>query len=178
MTNDEEKSGLLSGIGLPQLLLLGLVIGVVGVVSALSVLSARSRARDVTRLAHVREMQLGLELYFNTNGAYPSADGVLALGQATTACLSEDGFGGPCSAADTRAPYVEFVPSPPESGLHGKSSCDGVKNAYCYETDASTFRIQFELEKANSILGLVKGANCATEQGFSAGVCAPYQAAQ
>jgi hypothetical protein len=178
MTNDEGKSGFFSGIGLRELLLLGTVIGIVGIISAFAVLSARSRARDVTRLAHVRELQLGLELYFNTNGAYPAAEGVLALGQATTACLSEDGFGGPCSTAQTRAPYVEFVPAPPESGLRGKSSCDGVGNAYCYQTDASTFRIQFELEKANTILGLVKGANCATEQGFAAGACTPYQAAQ
>jgi hypothetical protein len=178
MANNENGSGIVGGISLPQILFLGTIIGAVGLVSALSVLSARARARDVTRLAHVRELQIGLELYFNSNGVYPEADGTLALGEATTACLSEDGFGGPCTASDTRTPYIEFVPAPPESGLHGKSSCDGVKNAYCYETDGSTFRVQFELEKANTILGLVKGANCATEQGFTDGACAPYQASQ
>lgn len=159
-----------------EMLTVGLILGAVGIGSSLAVMSARERARDVTRLAHVRELQIGLELYFNQNGAYPEVDEVTPLGESTTACLSEDGFGAPCSAEETQAPYIEFVPSPPSTGLKGKSSCGGVKNAYCFDTDGSTFRIQFELEKANRILGLVKGANCATETGFNAGACTPYSA--
>ncbi|MFA5946683.1 MAG: hypothetical protein WC813_01525 [Patescibacteria group bacterium] len=157
-----------------ELLTVGLVIGVVGIASGLSIMNARSHARDIARLAHVQEIGIGLELYFNQRGAYPVAQGVTALGQPTTACLSEDGFSGPCSAGSVQAPYIEFIPSPTATGLAGKSSCAGLKNAYCYATDGTTYRVQFELEAANKLIGLVKGANCATESGFKPGACQAY----
>jgi hypothetical protein len=157
-----------------ELLTVGLIIGVVGVASGLSIMSARSHARDVARLAHVQEIGIGLELYFNQRGAYPVAEGVVALGQPTTACLSEDGFSGPCGAGTVQAPFIEFIPSPSGSGLSGKSSCSGIKNAYCYATDGTTYRVQFELESANRLIGLSKGVNCATESGFKAGACQAY----
>ncbi len=157
-----------------ELLTVGLIIGVVGVASGLSIMSARSHARDVARLAHVQEVGIGLELFFNQHGAYPVAEGVVPLGQATTACLSENGFSGPCSAGSVQAPFIEFIPSSTSTGLSGKSSCGGLKNAYCYATNSSTYRVQFELEAANKLLGLVKGANCATESGFKPGACPAY----
>jgi hypothetical protein len=157
-----------------EFLVVGLIIGVVGVASGVSIMSARSHARDVARLANVREIGIGLELAFNQQGTYPLVEGVVPLGQPTTACLSEEGFAGPCSAGSVQAPYIEFVPAPPLAGLSGKSSCGGVKNAYCYATDGSTYRVQFELESANPLLGLRKGANCGTESGFKPGACQAY----
>jgi len=154
-----------------EILSVGLIIGVVGLTSALAVSSARERTRDVTRLAHVRELQIGLELFFNDHAAYPVVAEVLPLGRTTTACLSEDGFGAPCTVGDTQTAYVEFVPAPPAKGLKGNSSCAGIKDAYCYSSDANSFAIQFELESGNSLLKLQKGANCATEDGFKAGAC-------
>lgn len=154
-----------------EMLSVGLIIGAVGLASALAVNGARERTRDVTRLAHVRELQIGLELYFNDHAAYPSVPAALPLGQTTTACLSGNGFGAPCASGDTQTAYVEFVPAPPAKGLKEKSSCGGVANAYCYQSDATTFNIQFELENANPLLKLQKGLNCATESGFKAGPC-------
>ena len=154
-----------------EILSVGLIIGVVGLASALAVSTARERTRDVTRLAHVRELQIGLELYFNDHAAYPIVSESIPLGRTTTACLSEDGFGAPCTEGDTQTAYVEFVPAPPTKGLKGESSCAGVKDAYCYASDASTFAIQFELESGNNLLKLQKGANCVTPTGFKAGAC-------
>lgn len=154
-----------------EILSVGLIIGVVGLASAFAVSSARERTRDVTRLAHVRELQIGLELYFNDRSAYPVVSEPTPLGRTTTACLSEDGFGAPCTEGDTQTAYVEFVPAPPTKGLKGESSCGDVKDAYCYSSDASSFAIQFELESGNNLLRLQKGLNCATEDGFKAGAC-------
>lgn len=153
------------------MLSVGLIIGAVGVVSAFAVSSARERTRDVTRLAHVRELQIGLELYFNDHAAYPVMAEALPLGRTTSACLSEDGFGAPCTSGDTQTAYVEFVPAPPTKGLKGESSCGGVKDAYCYASNASSFAIQFELESGSNLLKLSKGANCVTPEGFKAGPC-------
>jgi hypothetical protein len=154
-----------------EILSVGLIIGVVGLASALAVGSAREGTRDVTRLAHVRELQIGLELYFNDHASYPTVSEAIPLGRTTTACLSGDGFGAPCTEGDTQTAYVEFVPAPPEKGLKGESSCAGVKDAYCYSSDTTSFAVQFELEKSHNLLRLQKGVNCATEQGFTAGAC-------
>lgn len=154
-----------------ELLTVGLIVGVVGLVSYSAVSLARERTRDVTRLAHVRELQIGLELFFNDHATYPVVAEPLALGQTVTACLAESGFGAPCSSGDTQTAYVEFVPAPPTQGLKGKVTCSGVDDAYCYQSGGESFAIQFELEANNALLDLVKGANCATEDGFKAGVC-------
>lgn len=150
------------------------VVGILGVISGFLVLNARSQLRDVTRIAHMREMQIGMDLFYMEQGMYPEATTAVALGQVSTACLSASGFSAPC--ATDAAPFVEFVPETPSQGLKKLSSCGGVQNAYCYTSDKETFRIQFELESANAQLGLEKGANCLTENGFQTGACAAYTA--
>ncbi len=155
-----------------EILIVGLLIGVIGLVSGLSVMGARARLRDVTRLAHVREMQMGLEFSFANRGTYPVVTTPIALGEAHTICLNANGFNPPCG--ENEVPYIEFVPAPPSAGLSGKASCDGVRNGYCYASDGESFRITFELEKANRQLGLPKGANCATENGITPGVCQAF----
>ena len=154
-----------------ELLSVGLIIGVVGLASFVAVSGARERTRDVTRLAHVRELQIGLELYFNDHAAYPTVTEMIPLGRTTTACLSDNGFGAPCAEGDTQTAYIEFVPAPPSKGLKGDSSCGGVKDAYCYASNGPSFAIQFELESGNNLIDLSKGANCVTENGFKAGAC-------
>lgn len=154
-----------------EMLTVGLIIGAVGLTSAMAVSSARERTRDVTRLAHVRELQIGLELYFNDHAVYPAVSEAIPLGKTTTACLSEDGFTAPCAEGDTQTAYVEFVPAPPTKGLKGKSSCGGVNDGYCYASNGAAFAIQFELESGNNLLKLAKGANCVTPTGFKAGAC-------
>lgn len=156
---------------LAEVLIVGAVIGVIGVFSGYAVMTARAHTRDVTRVAHVREMQMALELYFQNHSTYPVSVEPLALGQALTACLSQEGFGAPC-AKNGPTPYLMAVPTPPRTGLHERSSCSNVSNAYCYSGSAEAFHIQFELERGNAVLGLAKGVNCATESGFEPGQCA------
>lgn len=155
-----------------ELLAIGTVIGILGVISGFLVLNARSQLRDVTRIAHMREMQIGLDLFYMEEGAYPEATTAVALGQVDTACLATDGFTAPC-AVDAQ-PYLEYVPETPTQGLKKLSQCGGQSNAYCYSSDSETFHVQFELESANAQLGLQKGLNCLTENGFSTGACAAY----
>ncbi len=154
-----------------EVLGVGLIVGVVALVSGVAVSMAREQTRDVTRLAHVRELQIGLALYFNDRAAYPVATDFIPLGQTVTACLSQDGFGAPCGNSQAKTTYLEFVPATPTPGLKGRSSCGGVADAYCYASTDGSYKIQFELERDNALLGLAKGLNCATEQGFSGGAC-------
>lgn len=151
-----------------EVLIVCLVIGVMGTLAATAVSTARERTRDATRLSHVRELQDALESYFTNHSSYPTADEAIPLGQGTTQCLSSDGFD--CSIAPDDA-YLEVVPTPPTAGLKEKAACAGVANVYCYESSGEAYRVQFELEGANATLGLVKGANCATETTLVPGTC-------
>ncbi|MEK9155427.1 MAG: hypothetical protein AAB839_02145 [Patescibacteria group bacterium] len=160
-----------------EVLIIGAVVGIIGLISGYAVLSARSHTRDVTRLANVREIQMALELYFQNHSSYPVAVEPVALGQALTACLSQEGFAAPCSKSGP-TPYLESVPTPPTSGLGGESSCSNVDDAYCYSGTADAFRVQFELERGNALLGLASGANCVTEDGMKAGACSTLSSTQ
>lgn len=156
-----------------EILAIGTVIGILGVISGFLVLHARSQLRDVTRIAHMREMQIGLDLFYMEQGSYPESTSAIALGQVATACLAAEGFTSPC--ANDAEPFLEFVPETPQQGLKKRSQCGNEENAYCYSSDSETFRVQFELESANAQLGLQKGPNCLTENGFSAGACSAYE---
>ncbi len=159
-----------------EVLAIGTVIGILGVISGFLVLSARSQLRDVTRIAHMREMQIGLDLFYMEQGKYPEVTTAVPLGQVATACLAGEGFSAPC--AESTPSYLAFVPETPQQGLKKLSSCGDQTNAYCYASDKETFRIQFELESDNGELGLQKGLNCLTENGFGAGACAAYNAGE
>lgn len=153
-----------------EFLIIGAVVGVIGTISGFAVLSARSHTRDVIRLADVRETQMALEMYFQNHSSYPVATEAIPLGQALTACLSQDGFTAPCSNTGA-TPYLNQVAIPPVSGLGELVTCGGMNDVYCYKGTADAFRIQFELENGNAVLGVAKGLNCMSEIGFSAGVC-------
>ncbi len=154
-----------------ELLTVALVIGAVGTISGLAVMSARAQTRDIARVAHVRDVQLGLELYFNDVAAYPVEDEALPLGTTTSTCLSEDGFSPPCREGQTQTAYIEVVSAPPTSGLDGRSSCGGVTDAYCYQSNGDTYGITFELERKARLMGLEKGLNCARPDGLVPGAC-------
>ncbi len=160
-----------------EILVVVLVIGLMGLLSGVAVMTARAHTRDVTRLAHVRELQMGLELYFQGSSAYPVTSDSLALGQPLTACLSSEGFGAPCSSNEPTL-FLESVPTPPPQGLKELSSCNGVDNAYCFVANEDEYRIQFELEGNNTALGLEAGLNCATEDGLKTGSCSALTSAE
>jgi prepilin-type N-terminal cleavage/methylation domain-containing protein len=64
------------GFTLIELLVVIAIVSLLSSVVLASLNTARSKARDVKRLAEVRQLQTALEFYFDDNGAYPvSASG-------------------------------------------------------------------------------------------------------
>ncbi len=61
------------GFTLIELLVVIAIIGVLASVVLASFNSARKKSRDARRVADVKQLQLALELYFDSNNAYPSA---------------------------------------------------------------------------------------------------------
>ena len=150
-----------------EILIIAGIIGILGVTAVVAVSTARSRTRDAVRMSDVRQLQAGLELYFIDHNEYPESLEYKALGTVGTMCLSEQGFSSVCNGNV----YLESVGATPSSGLEGLSSCSDISNAYCYLAENGDYRVQFELEHNNPIIGLQEGLNCATQTGLSSGTC-------
>lgn len=63
------------GFTLIELLVVISIIGLLSSIVLTSVNSARAKARDSTRVAALKQVQLALELYFDKYGSYPTTSG-------------------------------------------------------------------------------------------------------
>lgn len=158
------------GVTKIEILVIALVVGVLGLLAVYAVSSARSQTRDAVRISDVRQIQAGLELRFNDVNEYPEWHEYFVLGEPATSCLSDTGFAASCSSG-SQTVYLEVVPATPSGGLKEQVSCSNVNNAYCYIGANGEYRLEFELENNNRILGLQKGVNCATAGGLQPGAC-------
>ena len=59
------------GFTLIELLVVIAIIGILASVVLASLNSAREKSRDARRLSDIRQLQLALELYYDTHGQYP-----------------------------------------------------------------------------------------------------------
>ena len=98
MFNGRQKS---SGFTLIELLVVIAIIGLLSSIVLASVKSARTKARDVRRKADLRQMQLALELYFDSNRNYPPEAGWCdsSKGVTTTNCPGYSGNSWPSGGA-------------------------------------------------------------------------------
>ena len=67
------RKNLNKGFTLIELLVVISIIGLLSSVVLASLNSARAKARDARRFSDMRQIQLALELYRDSNGSYPSA---------------------------------------------------------------------------------------------------------
>lgn len=153
-----------------EILGVGLFIGVLALVAFLSVRTARASLRDAVRLSDVRDIQLGLELYFSDTSAYPVVDESIPLGTISTSCLSQSGFRANCTPSQETV-YTRVISPTPAQGLGKEVTCGNIRNAYCYRATDAAYQIEFELERNNTALGVARGVNCATPAGIAAGTC-------
>jgi prepilin-type N-terminal cleavage/methylation domain-containing protein len=68
-----KRSSFMHGFSLAELLVVLAVIGMITAVGFGSITLARTKARDNRRVADMKEIQLGLALYFDVNRSYPAA---------------------------------------------------------------------------------------------------------
>jgi len=63
------------GFTLIELLVVIAIIGILSSVVLASLNTARTKARDARRVSDIKQLQIALELYYDSNGTYPSGVG-------------------------------------------------------------------------------------------------------
>lgn len=102
-----------SGFTLVELLVVIAIIGILASVVLVSLNTARQKARDVRRIADIRQVTLALENYYDDNLAYPVAISSLA------------------------PDYIASVPTDPQNGsayLYNSSSCSPANQKFVIGT--------------------------------------------
>lgn len=160
------------GISLIEIIVVAAIVLLVASLAAVAVSAARSKQRDATRLSNVRQVQSALENYFNESNEYPIGSN-LPLGDGMQSrCLSLSGFQADCSGESSI--FLRVVTGTYQDGLADLVTCGEVpSSAFCYtQTDEGLgYQIEFELENALSLVGLIEGVNCATPSGIEGGAC-------
>lgn len=73
--NKSLNSRVNSGFTLIELLVVIAIIGLLSSVVLASLNTARAKGRDAKRLSDIRQIQIALEMYYDSNGVYPNSGG-------------------------------------------------------------------------------------------------------
>jgi len=116
------------GFTLIELLVVIAIIGILATIVLVSLNTARQKARDTRRISDLRQVALGLEMYYDDNSSYPSVTGCTAAnwtGTMTTAISPT---------------YITSVPiDPVNSG----------NNVYMYGGDGTDYALRAYLENTS-----------------------------
>ena len=137
------------GFTLIELLVVIAIIGLLSTLSILALNTARARARDVKRVADVKQIQTALEMYYNEFGQYPAsiAPGT-SIGTGTNI-------------------YLKVVPKPPVP-TDNSTACSVDPQVYTYSVTnaagAGTYTLMYCL--GATVNEIPAGLNTATNAGI------------
>lgn len=145
---EKEKEKIREGkkITLIQWLVALLILGLIIFIAVWLGLSERAKSRDVARVAFIKQIQSGLELFYNDFNSYPVSGG-LVLGSRDASCLDSGGFKDSCSGK-VYSNYIPLAPAPAD----GK--CNNQTNSFVYKSEnGGNYQITFCLGKTVGQLG-------------------------
>jgi len=137
------------GFSLVELLVVISIIGMLSTMAVVSLGNAREKGRDAKRLNDVRQIQMALELYYNTDSSYP------AEGEINT--LTDNILDNNKSIATSSKTFMALIPQDP---LYTDTSGS---DFYKYYTDGEIYVIKYELESGAA--NLDSGFHCASNEG-------------
>lgn len=119
------------GFTLIELLVVIAIIGILSSVVLASLNSARKKSRDARRIGDMKQLQLALEMYYDTNTAYPST----ASG-----------------TADLSPTYIPAVPTDPQGNVYGYTGgTDDYTLGISLENDHSVLDNDIDTGSAGSV---------------------------
>lgn len=100
------------GFTLIELLVVISIIGLLGTLAMTSINNARMKARDTKRMADLKQIQKALDLYYDTNKAYPMISQARSYYNALTPGTGTV-WTGAGSLGTALAPYMQNLPKDP-----------------------------------------------------------------
>jgi len=124
------------GFTLVELLVVIAIIALLSTLSVVALNSARAKSRDARRQSDIKQIRTALEMYFDSNMAYPDPTASTTLGTGTMACLTSTGW--TTTAGCTGTIFMQNVPTDPIPGTY----------SYIYNVGGSgaTYTIAYNLE--------------------------------
>lgn len=146
------------GFTLIEILIVVAIIGVLASIVLVGLGPAQKQGRDARRLSDIRQVQTGLELYFQKCGYYPGDV------QATSPCsvprVDDDTWAGLSTALVGSIPGIPAIPNDPI-----RSRWSSPLEAYQYASDGISYILAATLEGSNTALdtdleGTQQGIDC------------------
>jgi len=144
------------GFTLIELLVVVSIIGVLATMVLVSLNSARMKARDVRRVADIRQVALALEMYYDNNSGtgYPGVSGNNDWSTLKT-CLEGTGFA-PCNVR-----YISSVPHDPGTNAYEYWVAPGNNGHVLKATLENADNLAFDDDVDNDVDGgYVWGCDC------------------
>ncbi len=128
----ETQKNTTRGFTLIELLVVIAIIGMLSSVVLASLNSARGKARDAKRKSDMKQLQLALEMYYDTNNSYPSTGG-------SWWGVSSNGGSRTTSGANAYIPgltptYISVLPTDPKDVRTGWSG-------YLYRSNGTDYKL-------------------------------------
>ncbi|PIS42307.1 MAG: hypothetical protein COT24_04570 [Candidatus Kerfeldbacteria bacterium CG08_land_8_20_14_0_20_40_16] len=145
------------GFTLIELLVVIAIIGLLATIAVVALNSARTSSRDAKRIADVRQVQTGLEMYFNQFASYPTCTSIQEVSAMTGAACTSNGL----------TTYISGITNinDPTSSTGGCTPAQATRCDYSYlNSGATDYSIYFSLEQASGSLPL--GAHTASSSGL------------
>ena len=122
------------GFTLIELLVVITIIGLLASIVLVSLSTARKKARDVKRLSDIKQIQLALEMYYDSSGEYPRYDGGGSVACFGAWAISHPSYINCWNDLSSRlSPYLSKMPLDPLNGYPPTYSY----RAYHYRTRSS-----------------------------------------
>ncbi len=150
----KKKSYHTRGFTLIELLVVISIIGLLSSIVLTSVNSARVKARDVRRLADIRQLVTVLQFYYDDNNAFPptpGCDGWCCLGHGDAGRCWNNQYGGSTALDNALSP--KYIPKIPDDPLNNTSRYG---DAYLYyasypSSDGTGPVLHWGIEKASPV---------------------------
>ena len=128
------------GFTLVELLVVIAIIALLSTLSVVALNSARAKARDARRLSDIKQIRTALEMYFDSNMAYPDPTASTTIGTGSYACLTSNGWkDNTCAGGGTI--FMQKVPTDPQNP----------PRVYQYaKVDATHYRISYYSEGSSA----------------------------
>lgn len=108
--NNRKNSPLKRGFTLIELLVVISIISLLSSVVLTSINSARAKARDARRKSDMRQLELAIQLYYDSNGTFPPS---VTSAVDNTTSIAEGGINWPAAFRNELASFIASLPLDP-----------------------------------------------------------------